>query len=127
MFASPPLDSPNRATSSQCRPHFSPKRGEASRRSTSLSYASGDGSLTKALKKLKEDGAHVKKGEAYCEIEVMKMFMPLKVDESGVISWCSNEGAAIAPGNQQAGAILVRGYIGDTLCCRDGECPVVCR
>lgn len=53
----------------------------------------------KLVKKLKEDGAHVKKGEPYCEIEVMKMFMPLKVEESGVLSWNCNEGAAIAAGD----------------------------
>jgi acetyl-CoA carboxylase/biotin carboxylase 1 len=29
----------------------------------------------------------------------MKMFMPLKVDEAGVISWNVNEGASLAPGD----------------------------
>jgi len=29
----------------------------------------------------------------------MKMFMPLKVEESGVLTWCVNEGAALAPGD----------------------------
>jgi acetyl-CoA carboxylase/biotin carboxylase 1 len=53
----------------------------------------------KLVKKLVADGAQVKKGEAYCEIEVMKMFMPLKVEESGKITWCANEGASIAPGD----------------------------
>lgn len=53
----------------------------------------------KLVKKLVPDGAHVKKGEAYAEIEVMKMFMPLKVEEAGVVQWCSNEGAALAPGD----------------------------
>jgi acetyl-CoA carboxylase/biotin carboxylase 1 len=53
----------------------------------------------KLVKKLVADGAQVKKGEAYCEIEVMKMFMPLKVEEAGKISWCANEGAAIATGD----------------------------
>lgn len=53
----------------------------------------------KLVKKLKPDGAHVKKGEPYCEIEVMKMFMPLKVEESGTLSWCMNEGAALVPGH----------------------------
>ncbi len=53
----------------------------------------------KLVKKLVEDGAHVKKGDAYCEIEVMKMFMPLKVTEAGTISWKNNEGAALAPGD----------------------------
>jgi acetyl-CoA carboxylase/biotin carboxylase 1 len=53
----------------------------------------------KLVKKLVPDGAHLKKGSAYAEIEVMKMFMPLKVEESGVISWCNNEGAALAAGD----------------------------
>jgi len=53
----------------------------------------------KLVKKLKADGAKVKKGEPYCEIEVMKMFMPLKVEEAGVLTWCSNEGAAIGAGD----------------------------
>lgn len=53
----------------------------------------------KLVKKLVADGAQVKKGEAYCEIEVMKMFMPLKVEEAGILTWCANEGAAIAPGD----------------------------
>jgi acetyl-CoA carboxylase/biotin carboxylase 1 len=53
----------------------------------------------KLVKKLVADGANVQKGQAYCEIEVMKMFMPLKVTESGKISWCMNEGASISPGD----------------------------
>jgi acetyl-CoA carboxylase / biotin carboxylase 1 len=53
----------------------------------------------KLVKRLVPDGAKVKKGEAYGEIEVMKMFMPLKVEEAGVVSWIVNEGAALAPGD----------------------------
>lgn len=53
----------------------------------------------KLVKKLKPDGARVKKGEPYCEIEVMKMFMPLKVEESGVLTWKVNEGASLSPGD----------------------------
>jgi acetyl-CoA carboxylase / biotin carboxylase 1 len=53
----------------------------------------------KLVKKLKPDGSRVKKGEPYCEIEVMKMFMPLKVEESGILSWSANEGAAVATGD----------------------------
>jgi acetyl-CoA carboxylase/biotin carboxylase 1 len=53
----------------------------------------------KLVKKLVSDGAHVRKGEAYAEVEVMKMFMPLKVDEAGIITWNVNEGAALAPGD----------------------------
>jgi len=56
----------------------------------------------KLVKKLVEDGARVAKGEAYAEIEVMKMFMPLKVDEAGTITWSSNEGAALSPGQMLA-------------------------
>ena len=53
----------------------------------------------KLVKRLVADGSHVRKGEPYCEIEVMKMFMPLKVEETGTIHWEANEGAAIAAGD----------------------------
>ena len=53
----------------------------------------------KLVKKLVADGSHVRKGEPYAEIEVMKMFMPLKVDESGIVQWNCNEGAAIVAGD----------------------------
>eukprot|EP00816_Leptocylindrus_hargravesii_P008467 CAMPEP_0196815990 /NCGR_PEP_ID=MMETSP1362-20130617/52962_1 /TAXON_ID=163516 /ORGANISM="Leptocylindrus danicus, Strain CCMP1856" /LENGTH=2323 /DNA_ID=CAMNT_0042193161 /DNA_START=128 /DNA_END=7099 /DNA_ORIENTATION=+ len=53
----------------------------------------------KLVKKLVPDGTHVKKGESYCEIEVMKMFMPLKVGENGIINWNNNEGAALSAGD----------------------------
>ena len=53
----------------------------------------------KLVKKLVADGAHVRKGEPYAEIEVMKMFMPLKVEESGVVQWNVNEGASMTAGD----------------------------
>jgi len=53
----------------------------------------------KLVKKLVANGSHLKKGEAYAEIEVMKMFMPLKVDEAGTITWASNEGASLSAGD----------------------------
>lgn len=53
----------------------------------------------KLVKKLVPDGAHLEKGQAYCEIEVMKMFMPLKVSETGTITWKNNEGATLGPGD----------------------------
>lgn len=53
----------------------------------------------KLVKRLKKDGDHVKKGEPYAEIEVMKMYMPLKVEESGVLLWNVNEGASMSPGD----------------------------
>jgi acetyl-CoA carboxylase/biotin carboxylase 1 len=56
----------------------------------------------KLVKKLVADGEHVKKGQAYCEVEVMKMFMPLKVSEAGIITWRNNEGASLSPGDQLA-------------------------
>jgi acetyl-CoA carboxylase/biotin carboxylase 1 len=60
----------------------------------------------KLVKKLVPNGAHVKKGEPYAEIEVMKMFMPLKVEEAGTVNWCSNEGAALANGDLIAELVL---------------------
>ena len=53
----------------------------------------------KLVKKLVADGSPVVKGQPYAEIEVMKMFMPLKVDESGILSWNVNEGASLAAGD----------------------------
>ena len=53
----------------------------------------------KLVKKLVADGSHLEKGQPYCEIEVMKMFMPLKVSEAGTVTWKNNEGAALAPGD----------------------------
>lgn len=53
----------------------------------------------KLVKKLVADGSHLRKGEPYAEIEVMKMFMPLKVEESGIVQWTCNEGASIAAGD----------------------------
>jgi acetyl-CoA carboxylase / biotin carboxylase 1 len=53
----------------------------------------------KLVKRLVPDGSHVKKGEPYAEIEVMKMFMPLKVEEAGIVEWNVNEGASLSPGD----------------------------
>lgn len=53
----------------------------------------------KLVKKLVPDGTSVNKGDAYAEIEVMKMIMPLKVEEAGTVTWNSNEGAALAAGD----------------------------
>jgi len=52
----------------------------------------------KLVKRLVEEGSHVGKNGEFAEIEVMKMFMPLKVSESGKISWVANEGASLSPG-----------------------------
>lgn len=61
----------------------------------------------KLVKKLVPNGSHVKKGEPNAEIEVMKMFMPLKVEEAGPVTWNVNEGAVIAPGDLLATLELV--------------------
>lgn len=53
----------------------------------------------KLVKQLVPNGTHLDKGQPYAEIEVMKMFLPLKVEESGTIIWESNEGAALSPGH----------------------------
>jgi acetyl/propionyl-CoA carboxylase alpha subunit len=45
------------------------------------------------------DGSHVNKGDAFVEIEVMKMYMPLKVEESGVVNFQLSEGAVLAAGD----------------------------
>jgi len=52
----------------------------------------------KLVRRCVPDGAVVAKGQPYAEIEVMKMFMPLRVEEGGTISWVENEGAALEPG-----------------------------
>mmetsp|Transcript_14027 Transcript_14027/g.20077 ORF Transcript_14027/g.20077 Transcript_14027/m.20077 type:complete len:2365 (+) Transcript_14027:253-7347(+) len=53
----------------------------------------------KLVKKLVADASHVVKGQPYAEIEVMKMFMPLKVEESGILTWNVNEGASLVAGD----------------------------
>jgi acetyl-CoA carboxylase/biotin carboxylase 1 len=60
----------------------------------------------KLVKKLFLDGVYVQKGQAYCEIEVMKMFMPTKGTESGTLSWCMDEGASISTGDLLASTEL---------------------
>lgn len=40
--------------------------------------------------------------QAYCEVEVMKMYMPLCVRESGIVRWHLSEGAALKPGDRLA-------------------------
>ncbi|CAM9661677.1 unnamed protein product, partial [Laminaria digitata] len=56
----------------------------------------------KLARRVVADGARVKQGEAYCEVEVMKMYMPLCVRESGVVRWHLSEGAALKPGDRLA-------------------------
>lgn len=58
-------------------------------------------SAAKLAKRLVADGAHVDEGEAYAELEVMKMYLPLKIgpDGAGIIRWAKSEGVALEPGD----------------------------
>jgi len=53
----------------------------------------------KIARTLVADGAHLKQGEPYVEVEVMKMFMPLKTVESGVVHFQKSDGAVLVPGD----------------------------
>ena len=53
----------------------------------------------KLARLLVANGSHVKAGDAYVEIEAMKMYMPLRVQEAGVVSFQISEGATLAPGD----------------------------
>lgn len=55
-------------------------------------------SAGKLLNWLVDDGDHVAKGEAYAEIEVMKMVMTLTAGEAGIISWDRRPGAVLETG-----------------------------
>ena len=54
------------------------------------------------MKQLVSDGDHVEAGQAFAEIEVMKMFMPVKAHESGTLLWQLTEGAAMVAGDLMA-------------------------
>ncbi|KAI3651231.1 hypothetical protein MP228_004712 [Amoeboaphelidium protococcarum] len=51
----------------------------------------------KLIRHLVKDGAHVNKLQAYAEIEVMKMCMPLIASESGVITFVKQPGSVLKP------------------------------
>ncbi|EGZ19192.1 hypothetical protein PHYSODRAFT_497885, partial [Phytophthora sojae] len=53
----------------------------------------------KLARYLVDDGASLRRGMSYAEIEVMKMYMPLLIPEAGVIRLLKSEGAVLAPGN----------------------------
>ena len=60
----------------------------------------------KLVRYMVEDGAHVTANSAFCEIEVMKMFMPLLVPEPGCITFKKSEGAVLEPGDLIATVLL---------------------
>ncbi|KAJ1994228.1 acetyl-coenzyme-A carboxylase [Coemansia spiralis] len=52
----------------------------------------------KLVRFLVDSGDHVKSGEAYAEIEVMKMYMQLTTTEDGVVQFVKQPGASLAAG-----------------------------
>ena len=73
-------------------------------------------STGKLLKYLVADGDHVGRGDAYAEIEVMKMVTTLHVKESGVVTTSKRPGAIL-----EAGSILGRLSLDDPAQCRRAE------
>ena len=53
----------------------------------------------KLVKFLVDNGAHVKAGKPFAEVEVMKMFMPLIAMESGVVQFIKQPGATLEAGD----------------------------
>ena len=62
----------------------------------------------KIAKLLVPDGSHLSAGDAYVEIEVMKMYMALKAEEAGIIQFQKSEGATLRPGDLIATVVLDR-------------------
>ena len=46
-----------------------------------------------------ENGEHVRAGQAYAEVEVMKMYMPLIAQEDGIVSFIKQPGATLEAGD----------------------------
>lgn len=53
----------------------------------------------KLVKFLVENGEHVKAGQAYAEVEVMKMYMPLLAQEDGVVQPIKQPGSTLEAGD----------------------------
>src|SRR6201996_7070790 len=53
----------------------------------------------KLVKFTVENGAHVKAGQAFAEVEVMKMYMPLVAQEDGHVSFIRQPGATLEAGD----------------------------
>lgn len=60
----------------------------------------------KLARLLVQDGEHVKAGDSFAEVEVMKMYMTLKAKESGVVRFKLSEGATLSPGDLIATMVL---------------------
>ncbi|KAK3331762.1 acetyl-CoA carboxylase [Cercophora scortea] len=53
----------------------------------------------KLVKYTVENGSHVKAGETYAEVEVMKMYMPLITQEDGIVQLIKQPGATLEAGD----------------------------
>eukprot|EP01033_Poteriospumella_lacustris_P007091 gene7093-5101_t len=53
----------------------------------------------KIARLLVPDNSHVNAGDPFIEIEVMKMYMPLRAQECGVVHFQMSEGATLTPGD----------------------------
>ncbi|SLM39330.1 acetyl-carboxylase [Lasallia pustulata] len=53
----------------------------------------------KLVKFTVENGEHIKKGQAFAEVEVMKMYMPLITQEDGVVQLIKQPGATLEAGD----------------------------
>lgn len=62
----------------------------------------------KIAKLLVPDGSHLAKGDAFVEIEVMKMYMSLRMAEAGTVHFQRSEGATLKPGDVIANVTLDR-------------------
>jgi acetyl-CoA carboxylase/biotin carboxylase 1 len=60
----------------------------------------------KIARLLVEDGSHVNAGESFIELEVMKMYLPLKALESGKVFFQKSEGASLSVGDLIAKFVL---------------------
>ncbi|KAJ0397443.1 hypothetical protein P43SY_009298 [Pythium insidiosum] len=71
----------------------------------------------KLARYLVEDGARLRRGMPFAEIEVMKMYMPLLTPEAGVIRLLKSEGAVLAPGD-----CIATMELDDPSCVKKSEC-----
>ncbi|KAH9951182.1 acetyl CoA carboxylase [Amylocystis lapponica] len=53
----------------------------------------------KLIRFLIDSGDHIQAGEAYAEIEVMKMYMPLVAAEDGIVQFVKQPGVSLEPGD----------------------------
>ncbi|KAK9693755.1 acetyl-coenzyme-A carboxylase, partial [Basidiobolus ranarum] len=53
----------------------------------------------KLVRYLVEPGGHIKSGDAYAEIEVMKMYMPLVAGEDGIVQFIKQPGSTLGAGD----------------------------